>query len=69
MFIVRFVNKLDGDSLYAGPPGINVNTGAMSKTSSVCQRKNAVRFASRRAAQRAAKCNDSWTAKIEETDE
>jgi hypothetical protein len=69
-YIVKFVHKQDGDCLYLGGPGLDVNAGVRVAHRSVVLQQNAHRFdklstAKRRSYDR----NGNWRGEVMEVDE
>jgi hypothetical protein len=64
-FIVRFRHRKDGDCLYLGGPGLDVNAGVRVAHRSVVLRKNAHRFEkSSTAKRRSCDCNPLWKGEV-----
>jgi hypothetical protein len=66
VYIVKFKNKRDGDVQYQGPAGLCVNSGVITRHSTVLNKQDAYMYLSLISAQRAARhCNEQWRGKVE----
>lgn len=66
VYIVRYFSKNDGYSQYQGPSGLCVNSGVLTRHSTVMNKQDAYMYLSLISAQRAARnCNEQWRGKVE----